>query len=141
MKKLAVVFWTSSGNTETMADAIVEGAKEVNAEAVKIPASKFNVSAVEKYDVIAFGCPAMGDELLEEYEFEPMFQSVLPQLITKPFCLFGSYGWGDGEWMRSWEEICAENGATPCHASIIVNYVPDVSAIEALKQLGKNLVS
>jgi flavodoxin I len=141
MKKLAVVFWTSSGNTEMMADAIVDGAKQANAEVVKIQASQFNLSIANEFDSIAFGCPAMGDELLDEYEFEPMFDSVLPLLLTKPFSLFGSYGWGDGEWMRRWEEVCVENGAIPTQAAIIANYTPDETVLAELRLLGKNLVS
>jgi len=141
MKKLAVVFWTSSGNTELMADAIVDGAKEANAEVDKIQALQFNMSIASEYDSIAFGCPAMGDEILEEYEFEPMFRSVLPLLTTKRFSLFGSYGWGDGEWMRQWEEVCVENGAIPLQSGIIASYSPDESVLLELKQLGKNLVS
>ena len=139
MHKLAVVYWTSSGNTETMADAIIEGAKQTGAIVEKIPANKFSVNELDKYDSIAFGCPAMGDELLEEYEFEPMFQTVLPHLTSKRFVLFGSYGWGTGEWMRTWETICHENGAIPSFPSIIANYVPDESVIGELKELGKNL--
>lgn len=139
MHKLAVVYWTSSGNTETMADAIIEGAKLTGAIVDKIPANKFTPIELDKFDSIAFGCPAMGDELLDEYEFEPMFQSVLPHLTSKRFVLFGSYGWGTGEWMRTWETICNENGAIPSFPSIIANYAPDDSVIEELKELGKNL--
>lgn len=141
MKKLAVVFWTSSGNTELMADAIVDGAKQVNAEVVKVQASEFNVSSANEYDSFAFGCPAMGDELLDEYEFKPMFDSLLPLLTTKRFSLFGSYGWGDGEWMRRWEESCVENGAIPFQSGIIAHYSPDESVLSELRLLGKNLVS
>jgi flavodoxin short chain len=141
MKKLAVVFWTSTGNTELMADAIVEGAKQLSAEVVKIQASQFNMSIANEYDSIAFGCSAMGDEILDEYEFEPMFRSVLPLLNTKQFSLFGSYGWGDGEWMRRWENLCIENSAIPLQAGIIASYTPDESVLSELKQLGKNLVA
>lgn len=141
MKKLAVVFWTSSGNTEIMADAIIEGAKLVHADVVKIPAALFNLSNANEYDAIAFGCPAMGDELLDEYEFEPMFQAILPQLKTIKFSLFGSYGWGDGEWMRRWEQVCIENGAIPLQSGIIANYTPNEHDLNELQNLGKNLVS
>jgi flavodoxin short chain len=139
MHKLAVVYWTSSGNTEAMADAIIDGATQNGAKVDKIPANKFNVEDLNSYDSFAFGCPAMGDELLDEYEFEPMFQAVLPHLPSKRFVLFGSYGWGTGEWMRTWESICKENGAFPFLNSIIANYVPDNQIIEELKELGKNL--
>ncbi len=139
MHKLAVVYWTSSGNTETMADAISEGATQAGSIVEKIPANKFSVDDLDKYDSFAFGCPAMGDELLDEYEFEPMFQAVLPHLVSRRFVLFGSYGWGTGEWMRTWETICQENGAIPFLPSIIANYAPDESVIEELKELGRNL--
>lgn len=141
MKKLAVVFWTSSGNTEVMADAIIEGAKQAGAIVDKIPANKFGVDDINKYDSLAFGCSAMGDEILDEYEFEPMFQAVLPHLSTKKFALFGSYGWGTGEWMRSWETRCQENNAIPFLPSIIANYTPDESVIVELEELGKKLVA
>lgn len=141
MKKLAVVFWTSSGNTEIMADAIVEGAKNVQADVVKIPAALFNISSANEYDALAFGCPAMGDEQLDEYEFEPMFQAILPHLNTIKFSLFGSYGWGDGEWMRRWEQKCIDNGAIPLQTGIIANYTPNENDLIELRNLGKNLVA
>jgi len=141
MHKLAVVYWTSSGNTETMADAIIEGAKQVGALVEKIPANKFSVENIDSFDAFAFGCPAMGDELLDEYEFEPMFQSVLPKLVSKRFVLFGSYGWGTGEWMNTWETVCQEQGAFPFLPSIIANYAPDESMIAELNELGKKIVN
>jgi len=141
MKKLAVIFWTSSGNTETMANAIINGAKLAGAIVEKITANKFKATDVELYDAFAFGCPAMGDELLDEYEFEPMFQSVLPQLISKRFVLFGSYGWGTGEWMNTWETICQEAGAFPFLPSVIANNAKDDSIIKELKELGSKLVN
>lgn len=140
MKKLAVVFWTSSGNTELMADAIVEGAKHVQADVVKISAALFNPGSANEYDAFALGCPAMSDELLDEYVFEPMFQAILPQLKTIKFSLFGSYGWGDGEWMRRWEQMCIDNGAIPLQPGIIANYAPNENDLIKLQNLGKNLV-
>ena len=139
MKKLAVIFWTSTGNTEIMADAIIDGAKLSNGDVVKIPASLFDVNTVNEYNALAFGCPAMGEEQLDEYEFEPMFNAVLPLLQAKPIVLFGSYGWGDGEWMRQWEERCVTNGVTPIK-TIIANYSPDDSVISELQEVGKSLV-
>ena len=139
MKKLAVIFWTSTGNTEIMADAIIDGAKLSNGDVVKIPASLFDVNTVNEYNALAFGCPAMGEEQLDEYEFEPMFNAVLPLLQAKPIVLFGSYGWGDGEWMRQWEERCVTHGVTPIK-TIIANYSPDDSVISELQEVGKSLV-
>ena len=99
MSKIAVVYWSGTGNTEAMAKAVLEGAKEKGAEAVLLAPDEFDVSIMESYDAIAFGCPPMGAEVLEEDEFEPMFASCESKLSGKRIALFGSYGWGDGEWM------------------------------------------
>ena len=104
MSKVAVVYWSSTGNTEAMANAVVDGIKEKGGEAVLHTCEDFDGSKVAEYDAIAFGCPAMGDEVLEESEFEPFFTAIEGALSGKTIALFGSYGWGDGEWMRNWEE-------------------------------------
>lgn len=140
MKKVAVVFWSGTGNTETMADAVVKGAQAAGASASKIAASDFSAADVSSYDAIAFGCPAMGSEQLEDSEFEPMFDSVRSSLAGKPIVLFGSYGWGDGEWMRTWEEDCKAAGAVLASNSVIANDAPDDEAVEACKELGAALV-
>jgi len=140
MSKIAVVFWTSTGNTEVMADAVIEGIKSIGIESEKISASQFNINLIDEFDAFAFGCPAMGEEQLDEYEFEPMFNTVLPLLGSKPVLLFGSYGWGDGEWMRKWEETCTHYGVFPSQ-TIIANYTPDDSIIDLLKEAGKTLIS
>ena len=107
MKKIAVVYWSGTGNTEQMARQVAAGAQEAGAEAEAIAAAWFSASQVGSFDAIAFGCPAMGAEELEADEFAPMFEACLPQLRDKPIALFGSYGWGDGEWMRSWEALAS----------------------------------
>ena len=111
MSKIAVVYWSGTGNTEAMAAAGVEGAKEKGAEVSLLTASEFSPEQVSEYDAIAFGCPSMGSEQLEESEFEPMFTACEGRLSGKSIALFGSYGWGDGEWMRSWEARCYDDGA------------------------------
>ena len=103
MSKVAVVYWSGTGNTETMANAVAEGAKGAGAEVDVLVANDFNSGKVAEYDGIAFGCPAMGDEVLEEDEFEPMFSSCEEKISGKKIGLFGSYGWGDGDWMHNWE--------------------------------------
>ena len=105
MSKVAVVYWSSTGNTEAMANAVVDGAKEKGADVTLYECADFRPELVGEYDAIAFGCPAMGDEVLEEDEFEPMFDGCKAELKDKKIALFGSYGWGDGEWMRNWEII------------------------------------
>ena len=103
MSKVAVVYWSGTGNTETMANAVAEGAKEAGAEVDVLAANDFNSGKVAEYDGIAFGCPAMGAEVLEEGEMEPFIEEVEKFAKGKNIALFGSYGWGDGEWMREWE--------------------------------------
>mgnify|MGYP002579517068 CR=1 FL=1 len=140
MSKIAVVYWSGTGNTEAMAQAVVTGAKEKGAEAVMFTASEFDSSMMDQFDAIAFGCPSMGAEQLEETEFEPMFSSCESKLSGKKIALFGSYGWGDGEWMRNWEDSCKEAGANLVCESVICQEEPDDEATEACKALGAALV-
>lgn len=140
MSKVAVVYWSATGNTEAMANAVVDGAKEAGAEVTLFTSSEFDESMIDSFDSIAFGCPSMGDEVLEESEFEPMFTACEPKLSGKKIALFGSYGWGDGEWMRNWEETCNDLGAVLAYESVICTYMPDDDAITACKSLGAALV-
>ena len=135
MSKIAVVFWSGTGNTEQMAYAVMEGIKEKAAEAALFAASEFGASMVKQYDAIAFGCPAMGAEVLEETEFQPMWDACEGALGGKKVALFGSYGWGDGEWMRSWEDACGSAGAVLACESVICNEAPDEEALEACRAL------
>ena len=136
MSKIAVVFWSGTGNTEQMAYAVMEGIKEKAAEAALFAASEFGASMVKQYDAIAFGCPAMGAEVLEETEFQTMWDGCEGALGGKKVALFGSYGWGDGEWMRSWEDACGSAGAVLACESVICNEAPDEEALEACRALG-----
>ena len=139
MSKVAVVFWSGTGNTEAMADAVAQGARGAGASVDVLGPSDFDASKVAAYDGIAFGCPAMGAEVLEEDEFEPMFQAVKGALAGKAIALFGSYGWGDGEWMRNWEDDCKAAGANLVVDSVMANEAPDDDAIAACKALGAAL--
>lgn len=141
MSKIAVVYWSGTGNTEQMANLISRGITEAGAEAEVLTASQFSVDMMKDYEKIAFGCPSMGAEQLEETEFEPMFVSVESELKGKKIVLFGSYGWGDGEWMRNWEETCRTDGAVLIEDPLIVNNAPDEESGNACKALGKALVS
>lgn len=136
MSKIAVVFWSGTGNTEQMAYAVMEGIKEKAAEAALFAASEFGASMVKQYDAIAFGCPAMGAEVLEETEFQPMWDACEGALGGKKVALFGSYGWGDGEWMRSWEDACGSAGAVLACESVICNEAPNEEDLEACRALG-----
>lgn len=140
MSKIAVVYWSGTGNTEAMASAVADGAKEKGAEVAILTASSFNAGMMDDYDAIAFGCPSMGAEELEDSEFAPMFSKCEPKLNGKKTALFGSYGWGDGEWMRTWEKTCKNAGALFACDFVICNESPDDEAIEACKALGAALV-
>ena len=140
MSKVAIVYWSGTGNTEAMAAAVAEGVKSKGADASILTAGEFNAAAVAEYDAIAFGCPSMGVEVLEEEEFSPMFSACEPNLSGKKIALFGSYGWGDGEWMRNWEETCRNDGAVLACDFVICNGAPDEEAITACNALGKALV-
>lgn len=139
MSKVAVVYWSGTGNTEEMAKKVLEGAKDAGAEAQLFATADFSADKMDEFDAVAFGCSAMGDEELEETEFEPMFNECKGKLSGKKVALFGSYGWGDGEWMRKWEETCKESGADLAHESVICADVPDDDAQSACKELGKAL--
>jgi flavodoxin I len=140
MSKIAVVYWSGTGNTEAMAHAVAEGIKEKAADATLFTASEFTADQINNYDAIAFGCPSMGAEELEESEFEPMFASCENYLSNKNIALFGSYGWGGGEWMRSWEERCLADGANIVCDSVICNDAPDSEALSECRALGASLV-
>lgn len=141
MKKIAIVYWSGTGNTETMATAVAEGAKASGGEVSLIQAADFAPERVAEFDAIAFGCPAMGAEVLEEDEFQPMFDACSSQLRDKPIALFGSYGWGDGEWMETWEDDCRSKGALLVSPSVTCQEAPDEEGEAACKALGAELAN
>ena len=139
MSKVLVVYYSSTGNTQQMADAVVEGAKGKGAEVDCFNVSDFDQSTINNYDAYAFGCSAMGAEVLEEAEFDPMFTAIEPLLVGKKVGLFGSYGWGDGEWMRNWVDRCKADGIDLVNDGVIANAEPDDLAKAECKQLGEAL--
>ncbi len=139
MSKIAVVYWSGTGNTEAMAAAVASGATAAGAEVSTFTASDFNSGMVSDYDAIAFGCPAMGAEQLEDGEFEPMYEECKPALSGKKIALFGSYDWGDGEWMRIWQEDAESIGASLVADGLICNNEPDSAALSQCETLGKSL--
>ena len=140
MKKTAVIYWSGTGNTKQMAEAVLEGMKSAGADAVLLEAAQVDASTFSGVDAVAFGCPAMGSEVLEEMEFQPMFDACKRGLGGKRVALFGSYGWGDGEWMRTWESDCDSAGVNLVCESVICTETPDDAALEACRALGKALV-
>lgn len=137
--KIAVVYWSSTGNTEAMAQAVAEGARKAGASSELFTATEFDGGKVDAFDAIAFGCPAMGAEELEDSEFAPMFESCESKLSGKKIALFGSYGWGDGEWMRTWEDTCRNDSASLVCDSVICQEAPDDDALNACRSLGEAL--
>ena len=132
--KIAVVYWSGTGHTEAMAQALSKACGGTLFTAAEFPAAQ-----VANFDAIAFGCPAMGAEVLEEGEFQPMFDECKPLLSSKKIALFGSYGWGDGEWMRTWESDCDSAGVSLVCESVICTETPDDAALDACRALGKAL--
>ena len=131
--KTAVIYWSGTGNTEEMAKAVAEGA---NAELFSV--SDFSAD-IDDYDAVAFGCSAMGDEVLEESEFEPFFADIESKLSGKKTALFGSYGWGDGQWMRDWTERTKALGANLVDDGLIANEAPSADDLEKCRALGHRL--
>lgn len=127
----AIVYWSGTGNTEAMAKAIEAGLKENGAETALFSVSETDASIVDKYEKFAFGCPSMGSEVLEEGEFEPFFEAIEGKLSGKRVALFGSYGWGDGEWMRDWQARVKTSGALLYDDGFIQQEAPDESECKA----------
>lgn len=140
MKKIAVIYWSGTGNTEMMAKAVTEGASSAGAEVKLIPVSQASKDDVLTADAVAFGCPSMGCEVLEESEMEPFITMIEKENIAKkPLALFGSYDWGDGQWMREWEDRMKNAGVTMVDDGLIVNSTPDDAGLTACRDLGKKL--
>ena len=140
MDKVTIVFWSQSGNTESMANAVAEGVTAAGKEAVVVDVASASLDDLKAAKGFAMGCPAMGAEVLEEGEMEPFVCDVEGFAAGKTIALFGSYGWGDGEWMRNWEESCKEAGANLVCDSVICQEEPDDEATDACKALGAALV-
>lgn len=138
MSKIAVVYWSGTGNTEQMANAVAEGAKEAGAEVSTLTADQFSAAKVAEFDAIAFGCPAMGSEELEYDEFQPMWDEVKETLGDKKVVLFGSYSWAEGEWMDNWKADADEEGVNVVD-SVICYDAPDDESEAACRALGAEL--
>lgn len=139
MRKTAVVYWSGTGNTQMMAEKVAEGVRAAGAEADVYNCTEFSADLMDNYEAVAFGCPSMGSEQLEDTEFEPVFTECEAKLSGKVIGLFGSYGWGDGEWMRNWEERCRDDGAALVCEPVICNEAPDAAALAACRALGAAL--
>ena len=137
MNKIAIVFWTGSGNTEAMAQAVEEGARNAGADVALSFVGDTSAGDVSAFDKIILGCPAMGNENLEEYDFEPFFEELLPELQGKTVGIFGSYSWNEGEWIQIWKNRLTEAGVELAAEPVKAYSYPDDDALELCRELGK----
>lgn len=140
MNKVTIVYQSLTGNTQAMAEEIADGAKSAGADVSIISVTEVNMAQALACDVLVLGCPAMGDEVLEEADFEPFFSALEPSLNGHKLALFGSYGWGDGAWMRDWSSRCVADGAVLYDTQgLICQELPDADALAACQDLGKGV--
>lgn len=141
MGKTAIIYWSGTGNTEAMAEAILSGAKSQGSDVDYFGVSEITADKACEYDTLILGCPAMGAEELEENEFEPFFSELEQRLSGKNVALFGSYGWGDGEWMREWEGRVTGAGAVIVGGEgLIINESPDEDGLKSCREFGATAV-
>ena len=137
---IQIIYWTGTGNTEAMAQAVAEGVALAGAEAKLLPVAEANKDDALAADALALGCPSMGDEVLEESEMEPFAEAIEDSLSGKKVALFGSYGWGDGAWMRDWQARFAAKGAIIVNdEGLIAQDKPGDAELAACRALGKAL--
>ena len=138
MSKTAIVYWSGTGNTEALANKIYESAKSLGKDVQIFTAGEFSEDKVGEFDTVIYGCPSMGCEQLEDFEFEPMFESCKPKLKDKSIALFGSYGWG-GSYMQDWEARVQADGAELLHPGVLAMGEPDDAARQECKEIGSLL--
>lgn len=139
MKKITVIYWSGTGNTEMMAKAVVKGAQASGSEVKLLTVDQASLDDVVNADGIALGCPSMGAEVLEEEEMEPFVESIKEVVSGKSVVLFGSYDWGNGEWMKDWETRMEGYGANLVDEGLILQLEPTDEGLELCKALGIKL--
>ena len=137
--RTAIVYWSGTGNTEAMAQAVADGIRQEGGDVYLSEVGEVRVEEIAEYDRLALGCPSMGAEQLEEDEMEPFVSELEKYISGKKLLLFGSYGWGDGEWMRNWEDRCKEAGISLVAEGLIWNEMPDEEGIVQCEKLGEEL--
>ena len=142
MKNMTIIYWSATGNTEMMANAIAEGAKTAGANVTVLSVDAASADDALSADLLALGCPAMGAEVLEEGEFEPFFSGLESSLSGKKLALFGSYDWGDGQWMRDWQDRVSAAGASLYNGEgLIVNNTPDDDGLSSCRSFGEGFAN
>lgn len=140
MKNVYIIYWSGTGNTEKMAQLINQGISEKGGSAKIVAVSSANIEDINNADILVLGSPSMGNEVIEETEMEPFVESIKTVVKDKSVGLFGSYGWGDGEWMRNWEETMESYGVNLVKNSLIVNGYPEGDDETSCIQFGKSLI-
>lgn len=135
---MKIVYYSASGNTEKMANLIAEGIVNSGKSVEVINVSNADANIFDNEEIVILGCPAMGDEVLEENEFEPFVGEISSKISGKKVALFGSYGWGDGQWMRDWQERMESLGCTLIDDGLIIQYEPEDNSSECI-QLGMTI--
>ena len=140
MEEIYIIYWSQTGNTQTMAEAIGKGVEKAGKTAQVLSVEDAALDVLKQAPCFALGCPAMGAEVLEESEMEPFVEELESYVSGKKILLFGSYGWGDGEWMRDWADRMKNAGAQLIREEgIIANEAPEDDVLEELKAAGKEL--
>lgn len=137
--KINIIYWTGSGNTEEMAKLIKLGAEEAKASVNLLPVDTATEEDVVNCDILCLGSPAMGAENIDETEMEPFLNTVSDKLSGKDVILFGSYGWGSGEWMTTWEDDMIDKGVNLLEREVIANEFPEGDDAEKLIELGRKI--
>ena len=141
MSKIKVIYWSATGNTQAMAEAVAKGIEQAGGEAEVLFVTQVSAEELKEDKAMALGCPAMGAEVLEEGDMEPFVAALEGMVSGKKLALFGSYGWGDGQWMRDWEERMKAAGAELVNGEgLICQEAPDDEMKEQCMALGSQLV-
>ncbi|MBK1809651.1 flavodoxin [Clostridium sp. YIM B02505] len=140
MSKVTIIYYSGTGNTEKMAELISSALSEHNSVVSLLQVSSASKSDIEDSDVIIFGSPSMGNEVIEETEMEPFIESIKEAISGKKVALFGSYGWGDGEWMRNWQDRMSDYGAILLADGLIVNGYPEGNEEDRCIEFAKSLI-
>ncbi len=137
MKRAVIAYWSGTGNTRSMADSIAKGLRDAGASVDEFSITQISPNAVAEYDHILLGCPSMTGEFLEEDQFEPFFEELRKRLSGKQVGLFGSYGWGEGEWMLNWEDQVIFSGGKLFEEGLKLNEAPDAKGKKVCEAFGR----
>lgn len=134
----AIVYASTTGNTERMAKAVAQGARRSGDDVLCITAEKASTAEILAADVLYLGSPAMGAEMLED-SMESFYSSLEPKLKGKKIALFGSFDWGDGQWLRDWAaRVTAAGGKIINGQGLAARLAPDSAVIGQCEQLGES---